>query len=772
MDSLEISERFLWDLRQTAKELVVENHARHLAELGRKHGLTLSIEPYDLNPAGDLSLGAAADVPMCEFWSKGYGFNSEFSCFEAVSIGHTMGRNIVAAESFTSGGNEAWRQYPGSMKAQADWALCCGVNRFVFHRYQHQPWLDRKPGMTFGPYGVHWDRTETWWEMVPAFHTYLARCQMMLRRGLPVADILYLAAEGAPHVFRPPGSATHGELPDRLGYNFDGCDPNTFIERASVKNGRITFPDGMSYGLLVLPQFDTMTPALLRKIESLVEDGAVVIGAPPKKSPGLENYPRCDQDVKNLAAKIWDTTRKHHPILDPEAAMTESESRNPLIGAKWIWHNEGNPAASAPVCTRYFQRTFFMETSKAIASAQAAMTADNSFELFVNGRSAGSGDNFHNIYPMEISSLLKPGTNLIVVVAENGGEQPNPAGLIGSLTIRFRDGSEMIVSTDAKWNSAIAKGGAWSTARELGPVQMSPWNLPAAIPKSQGIYPSYNFTAQTFAQIGVPPDFESDGSVRYIHRHDGDEEIYFLANRENRATSPACRFRVTGRQPELWDPLTGEHRVLPDFEQRDGVTIVPLEFAPLQSAFIVFREKVSGVGCQVSGKNFPKLRTAADISGPWEVSFDPKWGGPEKITFEKLDDWSTRSEDGIRHYSGTAVYRKTFDLEKSQIGNRKSKMFLSLGSVNVMASVKLNGRELGIVWREPWRVEIPANLLRERDNQLEITAANLWINRLVGDSALPAEKRLSWTTWNPYKKNSPLQPSGLVGPVTIREEKD
>jgi len=97
---------------------------------------------------------------------------------------------------------------------------------------------------------------------------------------------------------------------------------------------------------------------------------------------------------------------------------------------------------------------------------------------------------------------------------------------------------------------------------------MSPWNLPATIPKSQDIYPSYNFTAQTLTQMGVPPDFESDGSVRYIHRYDGDEEIYFVANRENRATSPACSFRVTGRQPELWDPLTGEHRVLPDFEQR------------------------------------------------------------------------------------------------------------------------------------------------------------------------------------------------------------
>ena len=129
-----LSERFLWDLRQTAQELVVENHARHLRELGRRHGFGLSIEPYDMNPCADLALGGVADVPMCEFWAKGYGFDTEYSCFEAVSIAHTLGRPVVAAESFTSGDGERWRLYPGALKAQGDWAFCAGINRLVFHR--------------------------------------------------------------------------------------------------------------------------------------------------------------------------------------------------------------------------------------------------------------------------------------------------------------------------------------------------------------------------------------------------------------------------------------------------------------------------------------------------------------------------------------------------------------------------------------------------------------------------------------------------------------
>ena len=194
VDSMEVTERFLWDLRQTAQELVIENHAEHLKALGHQHGLGLSIEPYDMMPCADMSIGAAADVPMCEFWL--YGFDTAFSVIEATSIGHTCGRPIVAAESFTSTDAERWQAYPGAMKALGDWAFSSGVNRIVVHRSQHQPWLDRRPGMTMGPYGVHWERTQTWWEMVDAYHEYLARCQFVLRQGLAGGGCLLPGAGG------------------------------------------------------------------------------------------------------------------------------------------------------------------------------------------------------------------------------------------------------------------------------------------------------------------------------------------------------------------------------------------------------------------------------------------------------------------------------------------------------------------------------------------------------------------------------------------------
>ncbi len=304
--SAELSERFLWDLRLTAQELVLENHAQQVKRICDRYGFELSIEPYDMNPTADLDLGAVADVPMCEFWHKDYGFNTSFSCIEVASIAHVLGRPVVASESFTSWGG--FHSYPGSLKNQGDWAFAAGVNNFYYHTFAHKPFPDNiRPGMTMGPYGVHWDRAEPWWPMSTAYHRYIARCSYLLQQGRTVADLLYLTPEGAPHVFRNPPSATTGEpfLPDRRGYNFDGCSPAMLTAHARVEDNRLVFESGAAYRLLVLPAFDTMTPALLEKIGALVSDGAIVVGGPPAKSPSLSGYPDCDRAVRDLALKIW-----------------------------------------------------------------------------------------------------------------------------------------------------------------------------------------------------------------------------------------------------------------------------------------------------------------------------------------------------------------------------------------------------------------------------------------------------------------------------------
>jgi len=267
-----------------------------------------------------------------------------------------------------------------------------------------------------------------------------------------------------------------------------------------------------------------------------------------------------------------------------------------------------------------------------------------------------------------------------------------------------------------------------------------------------------------FQDDGIAPDFAyeselKDASLDYIHRTVGRMEIYFISNQKSRTERATCLFRVGDKRPQVWDPVTGEQWSAADFRQAKGRTALPLEFAPRQSWFVVFGGPRSLVEEQPS---FVKLAPVCELTGPWTVRFDPAWGGPESAAFEKLQDWTSRPEEGIKYYSGTATYRKTFDLPKPS-GRR---LYLDLGIVKNLAEVRLNGENLGVVWTAPWRVEI-SKLVQPKDNRLEIDVVNLWPNRLIGDAGLPPEKRLTVTNVRKFKKDSPLLESGLLGPVTL-----
>ena len=267
---------------------------------------------------------------------------------------------------------------------------------------------------------------------------------------------------------------------------------------------------------------------------------------------------------------------------------------------------------------------------------------------------------------------------------------------------------------------------------------------------------------------GVKPDFEAAGGnaetdVDYIHRRDGATEIYFVANRGNRPERLKCTFRVSSKSPELWDPVSGAIRPLPEFNQRDGRTEIPLEFAPCGSWFVIFRAQASPAAPSASKKNFPTYTLVVTLDGPWEVAFDPKWGGPPRAKFDQLDDWSKRSEPGIRHYSGAAIYRRSFDLP-SELSD--GALTLNLGDVRELAEVRLNGKSLGVVWARPLRVDLPPGL-RRQGNQLEIEVVNFWPNRIIGDQSLPEKDRFTHTNIRKLTRDVALMPSGLLGPVAI-----
>ncbi len=298
VDNSSVSARFQWDTRRTIADLFAENYYGHFQELCHQHGLLASIEPYT-GPFESLQSGEAADIPMGEFW---VGSSVHSSVKLAASVGHIYGRRIIGAESFTAAPGSKhgrWLDDAYALKTLGDQVFCQGVNRFIFHRYAMQPWTNRWPGMTMGQWGTHFDRTSTWWEQGRAWLEYVARCQFLLQQGSFVADAAYLDGENAPAELR----AGEPALPS--GYDYDGVNAGVLL-RATVKDGQLVLPSGMTYRVLILPPSErTMTPRLLGKLAEFVKEGLTVVGAPPESSPSLEDYPHCDAEVKELASRIW-----------------------------------------------------------------------------------------------------------------------------------------------------------------------------------------------------------------------------------------------------------------------------------------------------------------------------------------------------------------------------------------------------------------------------------------------------------------------------------
>jgi len=281
-------------------------------------------------------------------------------------------------------------------------------------------------------------------------------------------------------------------------------------------------------------------------------------------------------------------------------------------------------------------------------------------------------------------------------------------------------------------------------------------------------------TNQTAREVllnqGVKPDFEWECSgdaipeINYLHRADARTEIYCVANRSSNAVALNCTFRVTDKAPELWDAVSGEHRFATAYTRNDGRTTLPIELGPCGSLFVVFREPAANHPARTKS-NGAEFRTLAELSGPWTVSFDPKWGGPESAQFESLVSWTSRSEPGIKYYSGTAAYRKEFEIPRLAASQS---LWLDLGEVRELAEVKVNGRSCGIVWLPPFRVDI-TQALRPGKNQLEVEVVNYWPNRIIGDQFLSNSERFTRTNIRRLTRDTALMPSGLLGPVRLLE---
>ncbi len=278
---------------------------------------------------------------------------------------------------------------------------------------------------------------------------------------------------------------------------------------------------------------------------------------------------------------------------------------------------------------------------------------------------------------------------------------------------------------------------------------------------------------QTARQVlladNIQPDFAAKSNdpkqvFDYIHHTLTGMDYYFVSNQNKETVNVTCAFRIESKQPELWDAMTGEIRDAGAFQQKNGQTIIPLELNPYGSVFVIFRKPIPTSKKGISKSNYPAYTYLSTIGGPWELQFDPKWGGPASIKFDSLESWSNRKEEGIQYYSGKVVYRKTFNSPS----NIKAKyIYLDLGNVQDVgiARIYLNGKDLGIVWAPPFRVQI-TGALKQKDNKLEIEVVNSWRNRLVGDRGKPENERFTKTNIR-IREEWSLLPAGLLGPVKV-----
>jgi hypothetical protein len=274
--------------------------------------------------------------------------------------------------------------------------------------------------------------------------------------------------------------------------------------------------------------------------------------------------------------------------------------------------------------------------------------------------------------------------------------------------------------------------------------------------------------ADVFNALNLKPDFDypkqqNDSDMEFVHRKLTNGDLYFVDNRSDHAAVIDATFRIAGKQPELWRAETAKTEPA-SFNIADGRTTVPLRLEPWGTIFVVFVTPTSE-----TSHTLPPVTetTVTTIDGPWKVALQSGRGAPESITLDQLSDWSQNNDPGVKYFSGIGTYTKTVQAVPDWF-KKGSRLWIDLGDVKNLAVVSVNGKELGQTWHTPYRVDA-TSALKAGANQITVKVVNAWVNRMIGDEQ-PGATKITFADVKPYKANSPLLPSGLLGPVTVIRE--
>lgn len=835
----DISDRFLFDLRRTQAELMLGNYFGGLAQLCHQHGIEFYVEPYGPGAYDELQAGSYADIPMSEFWARNpWGDNRVVQ--SVASSAHIYGKRVIGAEAFTSEANTGrWLEHPYALKSVGDLMFSLGFNKAFFHRYAHQPHPTAVPGMTMGPWGFHFDRTNTWFEQSAAWLDYLARCQYMLQQGVPVADIMVFVGEqtpGAEQFIRP-------RIPP--GYKYDLVNADVLLSRVRIEDGQIVLPEGTSYRLLVLPtDLKGMTPELVARLSELVAEGMVLLGPKPEFSLSLRGYPQADARFARLADQLWGDGEAERPeghalgkgrvfsgqsIADVLRRLGiqrdfESNTRAPDGSLTWLHRklpdgdlyyvvNRRRRSEQAVCSFRASGRRVELwrpetgEVRRAAVHASADDRTRVAFDLqpaesvFVLLRDAAGGSPIQtlskdgmNVIQTEpytgpgsvapeqsftMAAWVKPDTDLRAMPRESARRGFDERG--AHYVVPAPDGEALYGPGHVAAGLAVGRNGIFVLERA---ARSSPAVLVANMPIS-----GWTHVAVVYAD-GVPSLYVNGKFVRKglasgkrVHPGVG------------APPSPGITYYFEGDQTptKLFDRALSEEEIMAMVAA--GVPAPegppPVEVSLNDDGDVTALVWESG-NYAIDGGALQNVVVAdpIDVTGPWQVSFQAGRGAPESITLPELVSLDEHPEPGVRYFSGTATYTNTLDVPATALAEGR-RVVLDLGRVEVIAEVRLNGKDVGVLWKPPFRIDV-TDAVRPSANALEVRVTNTWPNRLIGDEQLPAEDeyeigggivhlpdwyangepkppggRTTFSTWHHFDKDEPLVESGLVGPVRL-----
>lgn len=699
----------------------------------------------------------------------------------AASTAHLWNRRIVGAECFTGTPfNSKLTEHPYSMKAEGDYMMAVGVNRFVYHVFAHQPYVGNTSGslMTMGPFGTHLNRNSVWAEQAVGLNTYNARCAYLLQQGQYVADILYLKDEGISS-----GISDYDcvEPLTPYGYRWDIGSKNV-LQHLNVKDGNLILPHGMKYRLLVLTPMKQCSPELLRQVKRLIEQGAVVVLSSDKPVGYMGMDEAKDKEARLLADEIWSAagtgnvhyTKNLKQLLEKSKILPDfwfvAENKDAQIhfihrsvdgDDVYFISNHRRRAEKITATFRVAGKTPVLwnaetgETGLPVAFKQDGNRTKVSFILqesgstFIVFRNKANPDKvtepFGEVLPQ--ASMKHPLYDIFTV---SMWAKPETFAASGRGFLLFPDkGEERYGLGHAVVGIAMGQNGVRIYERASRNTVVLESDVPIA---------GWTHVALVYAH-GVPTLFLNGKKITV-----GKKSAFIC--------SPA------------YDVSMVEEQYIASFEGDQTKTNYTKEAWTEQE---VMTEWKKGIPAPILPPNYKILK---ELNTDWNILFPAVSKAPAEILLDTLCSLHKHNDFNVKHFSGKATYFKTFTMKKKEL-KKCSKVLLDLGRVENIAEITVNGEKPVLVWKAPYSLDI-TSLVKEGENSLMIEVTNLYPNRMIGDEHLPEKykydeygrivelpswyvkqqedcdrERVLFLPWKYYKKSDPLLESGLLGPVRI-----